>query len=73
MNFKIFLKKLIKTLVGIVYRAGLTEFKINLPNNKNKTLTVIVENMGRLNFGNNLLDTKVMATNTGHPNYRLFC
>ncbi|RNA22068.1 Beta-galactosidase [Brachionus plicatilis] len=51
------------TLVGVVYRAGLTEFKINLQNNKNKTLTIVVENMGRLNFGNNLLDTKGIVSN----------
>jgi hypothetical protein len=30
-----------------------------LPNNNNRTLYIIVENMGRLNFGNDLLDAKV--------------
>lgn len=45
--------------VGVVYRAGSTKIKINLPKNTNRTLFIIVENMGRLNFGNNLLDSKV--------------
>ncbi|CAF0759614.1 unnamed protein product [Brachionus calyciflorus] len=46
------------SFVGTVYRTGLNKIKINLPKNKNTTLYIIVENMGRLNFGNNLLDTK---------------
>ena len=43
----------------MLYRTGQTSLKINLKNNKNTTLYIIVENMGRLNFGNDLLDSKV--------------
>jgi hypothetical protein len=37
----------------------LTELKIDLKNNKENRLFIIVENMGRLNFGDDLLDPKV--------------
>lgn len=45
--------------VGVLYRAGSLNLKINLPNNTNDTMFIIVENMGRLNFGSDMLDTKV--------------
>lgn len=45
--------------VGVIYRVNVTELKINLKNNQDRSLFIIVENMGRLNFGNDLLDTKV--------------
>lgn len=44
---------------GVLYRVNSTELKINLKNNQDRSLFIIVENMGRLNFGNNLLDAKV--------------
>jgi beta-galactosidase len=49
--------------VGVLYRKGQTSIKINLKNNQNNTLYIIVENMGRLNFGNPkeiYLDAKVI-------------
>jgi hypothetical protein len=45
--------------VGVLYRENQANLKINLPNNQNDTLYIIVENMGRLNFGNDTLDSKV--------------
>jgi hypothetical protein len=47
------------TPIGVLYRAGETSLKIDLPNNENDTLYIIVENMGRLNFGDDMLDNKV--------------
>ena len=44
--------------VGVLYRAGQTNLTINLPNNKNDTLYIVVENMGRLNYGDDMLDNK---------------
>lgn len=49
--------------VGVVYRNLPTKLTIKLNNNKNNTLYIIVENMGRLNFGNNLLDIKGIISN----------
>ena len=51
-----------KNPVGVVYRAGETNLSISLKNNTSKMLYIIVENMGRLNFGDNLLDEKVSNT-----------
>lgn len=48
--------------VGLVYRINSTDLKINLKNNKERSLFIIVENMGRLNFGNDMLDSKVYST-----------
>ncbi len=45
--------------VGVLSRGVRTNLTINLTSNTNDTLFIIVENMGRLNFGNNLLDNKV--------------
>lgn len=45
--------------VGVLYRMGDLSLKINLPDNRNDTLYIIVENMGRLNFGDDMLDAKV--------------
>jgi beta-galactosidase len=45
--------------VGVLDRNGANNLTIDLPNNKNDTLFIIVENMGRLNFGNDMLDNKV--------------
>ena len=44
--------------VGVLYRGGIKDLTIVLPNNKNTTLYIIVENMGRLNFGDETLDNK---------------
>lgn len=46
-------------LVGILDRVNSTELKINLPNNKDKSLVILVENTGRLCYGDDLLDAKV--------------
>lgn len=45
--------------VGTLYRLNQTEIKIDLKNNQDTNLHIIVENMGRLNFGDDMLDTKV--------------
>ena len=47
--------------IGFIYRVNATELIINLKNNTERSLFIIVENMGRLNFGNNLLDSKVSS------------
>jgi hypothetical protein len=44
--------------VGVLSRTGPNRIVINLPNNINDTLFIIVENMGRLNFGDDTLDNK---------------
>ena len=44
--------------VGVLYRGGKNNLKINSPNNTNTSLFIIVENMGRLNYGDDLLDNK---------------
>ena len=49
--------------VGVLYRILRHSITIHLPSNQNRTLFVIVENMGRLNFGNDLLDAKVAFFN----------
>jgi hypothetical protein len=49
--------------LGVLYRLGQTSLKINLKNNKDKQLHIIVENMGRLNFGANVYDSKVNKKN----------
>ena len=45
--------------LGVLYRATRTSLKIDLKDNKDKHLYIIVENMGRLNFGFDMLDAKV--------------
>jgi hypothetical protein len=45
--------------IGVLSRRGPINITINLPSNKNDTLFIIVENMGRLNYGDDLLDNKV--------------
>ncbi len=46
--------------MGVLYRGtNTTELKINLKDNDSTELYIIVENMGRLNFGDDLLDSKV--------------
>lgn len=49
----------LKELLGIVDRTTQTNLTINLTNIKNAYLHIIVENMGRLNYGSNMLDKKV--------------
>jgi beta-galactosidase len=49
--------------LGFLYRVSRTSLKIDLKSNHNRTLYIIVENMGRLNFGNNLLDAKGILGN----------
>ena len=43
-----------------MYREKDKSLKINLPNNEARNLYIFVENMGRLNFGNDYLDAKVI-------------
>jgi hypothetical protein len=51
-----------KTSVGVLYRGtNTTELTIDLKDNDSTQIYIIVENMGRLNFGDNLLDSKVVA------------
>ena len=51
-----------KTSVGVLYRGtNTTELTIDLKDNDSTELYIIVENMGRLNFGDDLLDSKVVA------------
>ena len=45
--------------VGVLYRSGETKLIIDLPNNSNDTLYIIIENVGRINYGDNALDQKV--------------
>ena len=55
-----FLKYKKKVSVGVLYREGKqTELKISLKDNASLDLYIIVENMGRLNFGDDYLDSKV--------------
>jgi hypothetical protein len=51
----------LKTPVGTLMRENNTNIIINLKNNKDNRLYIIVENLGRLNFGDrhSMLDTKV--------------
>lgn len=50
------------TPIGILHRDLDTVLKIDLQYNQDENLYIIVENMGRLNFGNDLLDTKGLVT-----------
>ena len=56
------------TFLGILYRVNQTSLKINLKNNKDNKLRIIVENMGRLNFGFDMLDAKVRKNNLSRKN-----
>jgi len=47
------------TFIGVLDRVNGTELKINLKNNQDPILMIIVENTGRLCYGDNLLDSKV--------------
>lgn len=55
LDIKIFFKR----SLGYVYRNNVFNITINLQNNQNNTLYIVVENMGRLNFGDDLHDSKV--------------
>ena len=44
--------------VGILHRTNHTSLLIDLPNNTNDTLYIFVENMGRINYGDDSLDNK---------------
>lgn len=48
-----------KISAGLVYRLNPTNVTINLPKSQNQILYIVVENMGRLNYGNDMLDSKV--------------
>jgi hypothetical protein len=48
-----------KNLVGVLDRTSQTSVIIDLTNIQNPSLHIIVENMGRLNYGGDMLDTKV--------------
>jgi len=52
---------LLKTPVGTLMRENNTNVIINLKNNKDNRLYIIVENLGRLSYGDkdSLLDIKV--------------
>lgn len=52
------------TLVGVLDRVNKTELKINLKDNQDPTLIIIVENTGRLCYGDDLLDSKVSKFKT---------
>ena len=59
-----------KTSVGVLYRGtNTTELTIDLKDNDSTELYIIVENMGRLNFGDNLLDSKVVADPPSEVNF----
>ncbi|CAF0809116.1 unnamed protein product [Adineta steineri] len=51
--------------IGIAYRANSSSIKLTIetPGNQETHLNIIVENMGRLNFGDNLFDTKGLISN----------
>jgi len=49
-----------KKPVGILHRDLDTFLTINLENNQDENLYILVENMGRLNAGYDMLDTKVI-------------
>ena len=49
-----------QAFIGVLNSWNQSSVTIDLPDNTNKTLYVIVENMGRLNFGNEMLDPKVI-------------
>lgn len=51
-----------KNPIGVLHRDLDTVLTIDLENNKDEDLYIIVENMGRLNFGNDLLDSKGIIT-----------
>ncbi len=51
-----------KKPVGILHRDLDTFLTINLENNQDENLYILVENMGRLNAGYDMLDTKVINT-----------
>ena len=61
------------TFLGILYRVNQTSLKINLKNNKDNKLRIIVENMGRLNFGFDMLDAKVRKKNYQEKMYYRKC
>ena len=50
-----------KRSVGVLYRNNMTDLTINLEDNDNTTLYIFVENMGRLNFGDDMFDAKVFS------------
>ena len=45
--------------MGVLYRNNATDLQISLKDNDSNLLYIIVENMGRFNFGDDLLDSKV--------------
>ncbi|UJR28384.1 hypothetical protein I4U23_009625 [Adineta vaga] len=51
--------------IGTAYRANSSSLKLKIqaPGNRETNLNIIVENMGRLNFGGFLLDTKGFVSN----------
>lgn len=49
-------------LVGVLDRTKSTELKINLPDNEDLALVILVENTGRLCYGDDLLDSKVLIS-----------
>jgi hypothetical protein len=51
--------------IGSAYRGNSSSFKLTIqaPGNRETHLNIIVENMGRLNYGGNLFDTKGFVNN----------
>lgn len=49
--------------MGILHRDLDTQLTINLENNQDENLHILVENMGRMNGGFDMLDTKVSLLN----------
>lgn len=47
--------------VGVMHRTGQLNITIDLPDNRNDTLYIFVEHLGRLNFGDDMLDNKVFV------------
>ena len=57
--------------MGVLYRGtNTTVLKINLKDNDSTELYIIVENMGRLNFGDDLLDLSYLTSNW-IPNFQM--
>ncbi len=61
MAFFFFINLIIQKSIGSAYRGNGSSLKLTIqaPGNRETQLNIIVENMGRLNYGGNLFDTKV--------------
>ncbi len=61
MNFLFFVNLITQKPIGSAYRTNDSSLKLTIeaPGNRETQLNIIVENMGRINFGGNLFDSKV--------------